>query len=243
LLLHGGIGSGEDWAKQVPALLDAGYRVILMDSRSHGRSPWSGEPITYELMASDVVGLLDHLGIEQTNLVGASDGAIIGLYLAIHNPERLTKLVAYGANFNPEGAIDPTPSPELDAIFSYLIENYQRLSPTPEHFDDLLGELLALYEVAPNFSEDELKSITVPVLIPDGAEEEFVAHDQPIRMAELIPGSELVIMPGTGHLAPFEQPDEFTRIMLEFLASERGVRDASRIKNPVGVTHPASILS
>jgi pimeloyl-ACP methyl ester carboxylesterase len=62
-----------------------------------------------------------------------------------------------------------------------------------------------------------LRSISVPVLILDGAEEEMVTPDQPVRMAELIPGAELVIMPDTGHFAPFEQPEEFARIVLEFL--------------------------
>jgi pimeloyl-ACP methyl ester carboxylesterase len=81
-------------------------------------------------------------------------------------------------------------------------------------------ELLALYEVAPNFSEEELKSISVPFLILDGAEEEFIRPDQPVRLAELIPGAELVIMPGVGHFAMFDQPDEFNRIVLAFLAGE-----------------------
>jgi L-asparaginase II len=89
-----------------------------------------------------------------------------------------------------------------------------------KQLDRLREAMTALYEVAPNFSEDELTSITVPVLILDGAEEELVAPNQPVRMAELIPGAQLVLMPGTGHFAPLLQPEEFTRIVLAFLAGE-----------------------
>jgi pimeloyl-ACP methyl ester carboxylesterase len=85
-----------------------------------------------------------------------------------------------------------------------------------------LGEVLdALYKVAPNYSEVELKSIPVPVLILDGAEDEFVKPEQPRRMAELIPGAALVIMPGTGHLALSAKPGLFDQIVLDYLAGGR----------------------
>ena len=155
-------------------------------------------------MASDVLGVMDHLGIDQADLVGWSDGGIIGLELAIHHPERLKKVVAYGANFIPEGVSFPAATPDPAA--------------TPEAVDPVEAEIFALYEVAPNFSEAQLQSISVPILILDGEEEELIRPDQPVRMAELIPGATLVLMPGTGHFAMFEQPEEFNRIVLEFLA-------------------------
>jgi len=101
-----------------------------------------------------------------------------------------------------------------------FVSAYQRLSPEPERFEELLGVMGALYAVAPNFSEAELGGIAVPVLILHGADDELVKPDQPVRMAELIPGAELVIMPGTGHFAPTARPAEFNRIVLAFLAGE-----------------------
>jgi len=220
LLLHGGLGSTEEWDNLSPALVDAGYRVVLMDSRGRGRSTWGDAPITYEQMASDALGLLDHLGIDTTHLVGWSDGGIIGLELAINHPARLDRAVIYGANFTPDGIYaEPRDSDQL-IPFEELAATYQRLSPEPERFEELLGVMFALYAVAPNFSEAELGSIAVPVLILDGAEEELVKPDQPVRMAEVIPGAELVLMPGTGHFAPAARPDEFNRIVLAFLAGE-----------------------
>ena len=79
---------------------------------------------------------------------------------------------------------------------------------------------LFLMEIA-MFSEAELQGITVPVLVLDGAEEELVKPEHTRRMAELIPGAQLAIMPGTGHSAPFARPEEFNRIVLAFLAGER----------------------
>src|SRR5215218_9405674 len=103
VLLHGGLSNTEDFVNLAPVLVAAGYRVVAMDCRGHGRSAWGDLPITYEQMAADALGLLDELGIQKTDVVGWSDGAIISLDLAIHHPERLDRVVAYAANYNPEG--------------------------------------------------------------------------------------------------------------------------------------------
>ena len=132
LLLHGGLGNTEEWDNVSPALVDAGYQVVLMDCRGRGRSTWGDAPITYEQMASDALGLLDHLGIDTTHLVGWSDRGIIGLELAINHPARLDRAVIYGANFTPDGAYaEPQPSDQLPP-FEVFVSAYQRLSPEPE---------------------------------------------------------------------------------------------------------------
>jgi pimeloyl-ACP methyl ester carboxylesterase len=167
-------------------------------------------------MAADAVGLLDHLGIAKTDVVGVSDGAIISLHLAIDHPERLDRVVAHAAILSPEG----NQFVESDQMppFEYFIATYRRLSPEPERFEELLGVLDELTTVGPNYSEADLKSITVPVLILDGEADEFITPDQPVRLAELIPGATLVIMPGTGHFATNAKPGLFNQIVLEYLA-------------------------
>jgi len=217
LLLHGGLGNTEWWASLSPALVDAGYRVVVMDSRGHGRSTWGDAPITIDQMASDTLDLLDYIGIPKTHLVGWSDGASIGLELAINHPARLNRAVIYGGNFTPDGVHELTPTPQL-LPFERIAADYQRLSPEPARFEELVGTLATLYETAPNYTEAQLQGITTPVLVLDGAEEEFIKPEHTARLAELIPGAELVIMPGTGHFAPFAQPTEFNRIVLAFLA-------------------------
>ena len=218
LLLHGGLANSEYWLNLAPVLVAAGYRVIMMDRRGHGRSTWGDKPITYEQMAADTLGLLDHLGIEKTDVVGWSDGGIIALYLAIHHPERLDRVVAYGAIFTVEGA-QFMPSDQMPPFERYIVE-YRRLAPEPERFEELAEVLFALWEVAPNYSEAELGSISVPVLILDGAEEELVKPEHTRRLAELIPGAELVLIPGTGHFAPLAKPPVFNQIVLDYLAGK-----------------------
>ncbi|MGH7090607.1 MAG: alpha/beta fold hydrolase, partial [Stellaceae bacterium] len=85
ILLHGGLANVNYWGKQVPVLARH-YRVIVMDSRGHGRSTRNAEPFGYDLMASDVLGLMDYLKIPKAAIVGWSDGAILGLDIALHHP-------------------------------------------------------------------------------------------------------------------------------------------------------------
>jgi len=223
VLVHGGFAHGGVWSNQIPALVDAGYQVIVIDSRGHGHSSHGPEPLSYELMASDVLGVMDHLGIDKADLVGWSDGAIIGLELGIHHPERLNKVVAYGANYSPEGFHDATPTPALDAFFNeffgQMAADYERFAPDPKEMDILGAELSKLYQEAPNFTEEQLKSIPTPFLILDGAEEELIYPDQPKRLAEWIPNATLILIPDVGHFAPVQKPDEFNRIVLDYLAS------------------------
>jgi len=102
ILFHGGLGNSNYWGNQVPILAQH-YRVIVMDSRGHGRSTRDNRSYSYDLMASDVLSLMDFLKIKKVAIIGWSDGAIVGLYIAIYHPERLTKLFAYAANSDPTG--------------------------------------------------------------------------------------------------------------------------------------------
>jgi len=89
VLLHGGFGHSGNWGYQVPALVTNGYRAVLLDSRGHGRTTRDSRPFTYELMASDVLAVLDSLEIERVGLVGWSDGACTSLILAAKVPARV----------------------------------------------------------------------------------------------------------------------------------------------------------
>ena len=85
--------------------------------------------------------------------------------------------------------------------------------------EEVLGELNSLYQVAPNYTEEEMRGITTPILIISGDHDEFVKADQPFRMKELIPNAQLAILPNTGHAVPYERPEEFNQLVLDFLAS------------------------
>ena len=218
LLVHGGLGYGDYWRTQVEAF-SSHYRVIVVDSRGHGRSTFTTEPISYRLMASDLIALLDHLGIEAAHLVGWSDGGILGLELAIHQPHRVRRVVAYGANYHPSGV---KPDVLDNARFSRFIEraakDYQAVSPAPERWDEFLGNIGKMWQTQPDYSREELGNITTPILVLGGLGEEAVFVDHIRETHRRIPGSELRIMEGTGHFAMWDRPEAFNAIVLEFLA-------------------------
>ena len=88
LMIHGGLGHADLWAAQVTSL-SKDFRVIVADTRGHGRSSHDGQPYSYDLLADDYLGLLAYLELDQVHLVGWSDGANIGYQISLKAPERL----------------------------------------------------------------------------------------------------------------------------------------------------------
>lgn len=217
ILLHGGLGNADYFVNQIPAFSED-YYVIAADSRGHGRSTMSDQQIGYALMASDVLALMDYLEIDAANLVGWSDGGIIGLDIAIHHPERLIKLVAYGANYVPSGVrADIGDSERFNAYIEMAAGDYALLSPNPDNFDTFLANIGNMWATEPNYSVEEMSSITVPTLILDGLQEEAIYPEHDLEMATLIPTADLVLMGGIGHFAMWDKTEEFNHIILDYL--------------------------
>ena len=99
ILLHGGLGHSGNWGYQVPMLVSSGHRAVLIDSRGHGHSTRDLRPFTYELMASDVLAVMDALHVEKAAVVGWSDGACIALILAMKAPARVGRIF-FGCNMD-----------------------------------------------------------------------------------------------------------------------------------------------
>ena len=105
ILLHGGLANADYWGNQIKALAPH-HTVIVMDSRGHGRSTRDSRPYGYDLMADDVVALMDVLKVPKADIVGWSDGAILGLDLAMRHPGRVGKIFAFAANTVTSGVKD-----------------------------------------------------------------------------------------------------------------------------------------
>jgi pimeloyl-ACP methyl ester carboxylesterase len=207
ILLHGGLANADYWGELVPALAPH-YRVIVMDSRGHGRSSRDERPYGYDLMASDVLALMDFLKIDKAALVGWSDGAIIGLDIAIHQPERLSKLFAFAANSDPSGIKDVNQSPVFTAFIARAKTEYEKLSPTPTE----------MWETQPHWGADDFAGIKVPTWIVDADHDEAIERDNTLFMADHIPGSGLLIEPQVSHFAFLQDPEQFNAAVLNFLA-------------------------
>ena len=216
LLLHGGLANSSYWGNQVRALMGH-YRVIVMDSRGHGRSTRDAQPFGYDLMAKDAVGLLDYLKIRRVALVGWSDGAIIGLDIAMHHPERLSKLFAFAANYDTAGVADVGESPTFTAFEARAGREYASLSSTPGNYGAFLKAITAMWAHEPNWSKRDFARITVPTWIVDADHDEAITPDQPRTMADWIPNAGLLIEPDVSHFAFIQDSGQFTRDVQHFL--------------------------
>lgn len=220
ILLHGGAGNSEHWSNQVPALAPH-FEVFTLDSRGHGRSTRTDAPLSYHQLAEDVVALLDHLQLARASVVGWSDGGIVALDMAIHHPERLERVVLFGANFDRSGMKHGTPTAAARTYFDLCAKDYARLSPTPEAYPRFFAALRLLWRTQPAFTGAQLKAITTPTLVLDGAFDELIQVEHTRSLASLIPGAELRLLPEAGHFAPWQSPAAFNRALLAFLLPSR----------------------
>ncbi|GLS18905.1 alpha/beta hydrolase [Labrys miyagiensis] len=217
VLLHGGLGHGGNWGYQVPALLEAGYRAVLIDSRGHGRSSRDEQPYRYDRMAGDVLAVMDRLQVEKAALVGWSDGACIALILADKAPERVAGVFFFACNMDPGGTKELQPSVALDRCFGRHRQDYAALSPTPNQFEPFVAAVTQMMKTQPNYTAQHLAGIRVPVTISQGEHEEFIRLDHAEYLARTIPGAKLVILPGVSHFAPLQRPALFNQTILAFI--------------------------
>jgi len=221
LLLHGGLANSNYWGNQVPALAES-YRVIVVDSRGHGRSTHDERPYGYDLMASDVLGLMDFLKLPKAAVVGWSDGAILGLDIAIHHPERLSKLFAFAANSDPSGVADIAQSTVFNAYIARAEKEYQVLSPTPDQYKSFVDQISKMWETEPHFTAAQLRVITVPTWIVDADHDEAIKRENTEFMANEIPDAELLLQPQVSHFSFLQDPRQFTGDVLHFMEHVRG---------------------
>jgi pimeloyl-ACP methyl ester carboxylesterase len=217
LLIHGGLANADVWGAQVADLMKD-HLVIVADSRGHGRSTRTEEPFGYDLMASDYVALLDYLKIDKTDLVGWSDGGIIGIDIAMTHPERLNRLFAQAANITTDG-VDP--GVETNALFGEYIGRmagaYAQMSPTPDQFDAFVEQIAQMWASQPNWTDEQVAKITTPTAIVLGDHDEAITRAHTDHMAAVIPGAQEIILPGVSHFAMLQAPDEYTAAVRAFI--------------------------
>jgi pimeloyl-ACP methyl ester carboxylesterase len=217
VLLHGGLANSDYWGLQVRALVPH-HTVILMDSRGHGRCTRDARPFGYDLMADDVVGLLDTLHIAKADVVGWSDGAILGLDLALRHPDRVGRIFAFAANTVTSGVQDNVDkNPTFARYIARAGTEYARLSATPKDYDAFVAEISKMWATEPNWTDAQLKSIRSPVLVVDGDHDEAIKRAHTEYIAATIPGAGLLILPNVSHFAFLQDPVLFNDAIMHFL--------------------------
>jgi pimeloyl-ACP methyl ester carboxylesterase len=219
ILLHGGLGNSGNWGYQLPALFGSGYQAVLIDSRGHGRSTRDSRPFSYELMADDVLAVMDALRLERAALVGWSDGACTALVLADAHPERAGGVFYFACNMDPSGVKESMDwsAPTLEHCISRHRQDYAQLSSTPGQFDELAEAVGLMQRTQPNYSAADLAAIRVPVAVAHSEHDEFIQHEHAEYLARTIPGAEFVYLAGVSHFAPLQRPAQFNGALLAFL--------------------------
>lgn len=221
LLLHGNSGSIENFLYQIPELSQH-FTVIAVDSRAQGKSTDSDKEITYALMASDMSALIDALKLGSVHVVGWSDGGNVGLELALAHPKQIKKLVAFGANYTHENFMAPPDKIAMDANDPRLLTSAPLIKIYKQGMDKLSPvvkkKLSDLAEKYPNLTVEQLKQITVPVLVVAG-DRDAINVEQTISLFTSLPHSQLFIVPGASHLAPIEQSEMVNSEVIKFLST------------------------
>jgi 3-oxoadipate enol-lactonase len=246
LVLVMGIGYDSSlWTlAQVPAL-STQFRVVLVDNRDAGRSSRASHPYCIADMADDLAGLLDALGIQRSHLLGLSMGGMIAQEFAVRHPDRLDRLVLTGTAAAPaRSAIDMIQiwswvkandaagkvfgGQQFVSLFSTaFLRNHQAVQDTaellasnpypmsPEAYArqaDAYGQFDAL---------DRLGTITAPTLVVVGEQDLLTPPWIAREVADAIPGArfEVIFGAGSSHVVPIERPDDFNRLVSDFLAA------------------------
>ena len=214
ILLHGNGEDGTYFVHQIRGF-SKDFTVYAVDTRGHGKSPRGTAPFTLSQFADDLRDFMDGQGLATADILGFSDGGNIALLFALRHPERVGRLILNGANLNPKGV---KPSVQLPVVLGYHLS---RLLRAPR----LKTELLGLMVNEPHIDPAELRRLTFPTLVIAG-EKDMVQDAHTRLIAESIPGSRLVILPGD-HFIALKEPAAFNAAVRAFLSDTAAAKEES----------------
>lgn len=238
LLLHGLGASGLSWQPQVPALAAAGYRVLAPDMRGFGLSSYPGQTGITE-MAYDVAQLLQRVAAGPVHVVGLSMGGIVALQLALEHPTLVHRLVLANtsARLRP-WRLDGWVFYALRYALIYLLTQRaqarlvaRRTFPRPDQEElrqAFAAQILqanpyayrgALRALAFFNVLDSLAKIQAPALVVTGEHDRTIPPEVQRLLVDGIANARQVVIPGAGHGVSADQPEQFNRVLLDFLCS------------------------
>jgi pimeloyl-ACP methyl ester carboxylesterase len=240
LLLHAGIADRRMWEEHLEPLAAAGHRTVAVDLPGFGEAVSGSGPVAHW---EDVVETMDGLGIGRAALVGNSFGAAVALRVAALDPDRVSSLLLFSAPAAPE----PDPSPELLAVWDaeeeamaggdvdravgVVVSGWVSAQAGDEVRERIAAMQRENYErhaseqeleQAPDPLEEEpalLARIDCPALLVAGEEDMVDFRNAAGELAASLPQATTALIPGCGHLAPLEAPEEFRRLVLQGLGA------------------------
>lgn len=242
VLIHGFPLCRRMWHPQITPLVEAGYRVIVPDLRGFGESGAPDGPYSMSLFADDIVGLLDHLGIEKAIVGGMSMGGYVLFNLLERHPDRIAAalFLVTRATADDDGgkarrtklahAVDDHGPQIVTDFFREMVFASGTLESRPELVEEvrgwmektpkrgLQGGLLAIRDRKDYFPD--LPLLDFPSLVIGAEEDKAVPIEHARHIAERLPRATFCAIPEAGHMANLEQPEVFTRCLLDFLEEQ-----------------------
>jgi len=219
VLLHGGLMTIALNFGPLLGPLAAGRQVIAVELQGHGHTADSGRAMTIDALAGDVLGLLDHLGVAETDLFGFSLGGLVAYALALAAPSRVGKLIVASADAHRPPGRESAP---LDADrlptagdFQAMRDAYQAVAPDPAHFEELVARTRPMVQELPGWG-DELGSLRMPVLLLFG-DRDFSPLADVAELFALLPTAQLAVLPGTTHVGLTRRVEEVLALTTTFL--------------------------
>jgi pimeloyl-ACP methyl ester carboxylesterase len=205
LMIHGNGGDMSAFSENVPYFAKK-YRVILVDSRSQGKSLDPNPSITFEQMADDFAALLDAMHVPKAYILGWSDGGINAILMALRHPDKVMKLASTGANITPDASAFMEGS--WAGSKKYYEENKNKKWRTSAEKN--AWKMFMLDYEQPNIKLTELHKIKCPAFIIAGDHD--VIADKHTRLIQAnIPGSTLWIVTNSGHGTLVEHASVFNK--------------------------------
>ncbi|MFE5474120.1 3-oxoadipate enol-lactonase [Nocardia sp. NPDC056541] len=234
VVLSGSLGSDSRmWSPQVEPLVAAGFRVVCYDHRGHGRSPVPAGPYTVGELGTDVVDLLDRLGLARVHFVGLSLGGMVGMWLGRHQPERLMSLtlcctsVALGGTGNYELRAGQVRDRGTAIVAEAVVDRWFTPAWRDAHPDRVRGyrsmvsttaaegyagccQAIESFDLFP-----ELPAIETPTLVLSGSDDTATPPEHGFAVAAAMPHGQHVVVASAAHLANVEQPTRVSEEIIE----------------------------
>ena len=246
VLIYGYNGHSGLWFQQIP-ILSKKYRVVAFDNRGVGQSDKPDITYTMAMMAGDIAGLLDTIGIGAAHIFGISMGGMIAQHFALNYPQRVISLMLGCTTYGGVRFIQPKPE-SMAALF-----DFERLKKSPEEFvrqlipfffsqefieknPDIVEKMVAKYleyptpvhgagnQAAAMMGHDTyelLLEIKSPTLVIAGDNDRLIPFENSRILASRIPKAELAIIKGAGHLFFIEDAEEANKVVISFLGRHK----------------------
>jgi pimeloyl-ACP methyl ester carboxylesterase len=222
LLLHGGFLSIATSFSQMLPTLTEGRQVVAVEQQGHGHTADIDRPLTFEQEADDTAAALEHLGIDQVDVFGYSDGGNVALGLAIRHPELVRKVAIAGTNVTNDDLVPGLyefmegMTPEM--LGDELRTMYEAEAPNPQDWPVLVEKIKQQVSTLEGWTPEQLQSITAPTLFIVG-DEDIITPERAVERYRQIPNANLAVLPMRDHLELGTRPEWLLAMLEEFYAA------------------------